>query len=394
MKALTGRLEERTRMILTGAITLALISALVVVGVKIAFGALDGGYELQGRFTAAGQGLIPGSDVKVRGVDIGEVKRIELVNGKALVTVRIQDGQRVPRSTRAVVRPKTLFGEKFVDLELGDGESSGPYLRDGDFFEKTLGGFELEQVLAEAYPVLEAVDPIELATVLGTLADSGHDLGPVINRQIVNGEKVFDVGAAHAEDTRQFLRDLALLSDELADRADDVVGAAVDLNEALPPLNERGDELATLLDDASRLSGDLADVLEANRSFLRKGVTEGGKGLQVLFDERARIGPLVTGLRQYIQTLTEVIRLPLEDGTLAAAVKGITGGDAALLIQGHPPGESDEGTDGLPPVTIPNLPPVTLPGVTVPTVPGQVPAPGAQAEQDQNIGDVIRGLFR
>ncbi|MGH2685473.1 MAG: MCE family protein, partial [Actinomycetota bacterium] len=313
------RLTERRRWILTGVITLSLLAALVVLGVSIAFGALDGGYQLVGRFDAAGQGLVAGndgSDVQIRGVDVGHVADIELVDGAAVVTVTMDEGQRVPRDTLAVIRPKTLFGEKFVDLELEpEAERDGPFLQPGDEFTDTLGGFELERVLADAYPILEAIDPADLGVVLGELADAGRGLGPVINRSIVNFATLTRLQVEHDDDIRQFLRDLALLSDELGDRADDLVAGAEDLNVALPPLNERADELNVLLREAARLSGGVADVLENNRGFLRKNVTEGGKALQVLSDERANIQPLVTGLRQYVQTLAEVIGLPLGDGT-------------------------------------------------------------------------------
>ena len=395
MRALTGRLTERRRWILTGAITLALLSALVVFGVSYAFGALEGGYELVGRFDAAGQGLVAGndgSDVQIRGVDVGRVADIELVDNDAIITVKMKDGQRVPRQVRAVIRPKTLFGEKFIDLEMEpEAERDGPFMEEGDEFEETLGGFELERVLSDAYPILEAIDPAELGIVLGELADAGSGIGPNINRSIVNFGTLSRLQVENDAETRQFLSDLALLSDELADRADDLVAGARDLNVALPPLNERSDELAVLLQQTARLSGDVADVLENNRSFLRKNVTEGGKSLQVLFDERGQIRPLVTGVRQYVQTLAEVIRLPLGDGTRLAAVKGITGGDVAAILVGQAAGQAALGLPAAPlplpdlPVDVPPLP--AVPDLPVPTTPEVV------SNESSDIGDLLGELF-
>src|SRR3546814_1507109 len=149
-------LTHRRRDMLTGAIALVLLSAAATIGIKASFGAFDGGYELSGRFDAAGQGLLPGSDVKVRGVNIGEVDGIRLVDGAAEVTLRIHDGEQVPVDATAIIRPKTLFGEKFVDIEPDDAEESGPFLDDGGVISDTQGGFELEAVLADAYPLLKA----------------------------------------------------------------------------------------------------------------------------------------------------------------------------------------------------------------------------------------------
>ena len=118
----------RRQNMLTGAIALLLMVSTIAVGVKAAFGAFDGGYKLVGTFSAAGQGLLPGSDVKVRGVNIGAVRSIELKDGKAEVTLRIKDGEQVPKAAIARVRAKTLFGEKFIDIDLSEAdEAKGPF---------------------------------------------------------------------------------------------------------------------------------------------------------------------------------------------------------------------------------------------------------------------------
>ncbi|MDX6232476.1 MAG: phospholipid/cholesterol/gamma-HCH transport system substrate-binding protein, partial [Nocardioidaceae bacterium] len=295
-------------------------------------GSLRDVYHLDASFASAGQGLITQSDVKVHGVNIGRVNGVKLREGRALVRLEIDSDEKIPVDAKATIRPKTLFGEKFVDIAPGDQEASGPYLSGGDEIEHTLGGFELEKVLTDAYPLLQALDPAELVVVVDELAKSGQGLGESINRSIVNGQKLTDINVRHDADTRQFLSDLANLSDELAGRADDLVAGARDLNVALPTINDNADDLTTLLDQTARLSGDLADILDANRGFLRKSVTEGGKAIQVLSDDRDQLIPLVIGLHQYAQTLAEVIRLEVGDGTLMAAVKGLLGGDACGVV--------------------------------------------------------------
>ena len=325
-------LTERRRHILTGAVSLLLVFSFITVGIKAAFGAYRGGYKIVGEFEAAGQGLIPGSDVKIRGVNVGQVKNVELVGRKALVTMRIEDGEDIPTTAAAVIRPKTLFGAKFVDIDPGEGEGKGPYLEAGDRIERTLGGFELERVLADAFPLLEAIEPDELLTVVTELANAADDVGPSINRQIINSERLTDISARHDADTRQFLHDLALLAEELGGSADDLVAGARDLNVALPTINERGPELRTLLEQAARLSGDLADVLDANRAFLRKNVVQGGKTIELLYEHRTDVVPLVVGLRRYVQTLSQAIRIEVGDGTLMAAVKGLLGGDSCAVL--------------------------------------------------------------
>jgi phospholipid/cholesterol/gamma-HCH transport system substrate-binding protein len=330
------RLTKHVQQAIVGLIGLSLFAAATTIGVQWSFGYYDDTYRLTGTFDAAGQGLQSGSDVKLRGVNIGHVAGVELVRGRALVKMDIEAGERVPASSKAVVRPKTLFGEKFVDVVPDGGEAHGPFLHAGDEFAETLGGFELERVLADAYPILKAIDPAELATVVSNLAEGGRGLGPDINRTIVAFRAIADVWARHDGDTRLFLDDVAKLTGELETRADDLVAGAGDLNEALPVITDHADDLTTVLDQAARLSGDLADVLDHNRGFLTKSATMGADAMNALYERRARIGPLITGLRQYVQTIAEATGIPLDDGTVMARVRAILGGD--------PCGRQDPGT--------------------------------------------------
>ncbi len=341
MRALAS---ERNRNMISGAIGILIVVSLTTLGIKASFGAFDGGYQLQGEFAAAGQGLLSGSDVKIRGVNVGEVKNIRLVDNRAQITLRIEDDTQVPVTAQAVIRPKTLFGEKFVDILPGDDELSGPYLGDGDEITDTLGGFELEQVLSDTFPVLEAIDPAELATILDELATSADGLGPNINRSIVNSAVLSELAVSNDAEFRQFTTDLALLAEELEIIAPDLVAGARDLNVALPTLNARSDQLDEALTQTARLARDVADIFEANESFTTNALTDGSRNVQVLFDRRSQIQPLLLGVTQYTQTLSEAIRIEVGDGTMMAAVKNLVSVQALAggLEPPVDPGETDE----------------------------------------------------
>lgn len=88
-------------------------------------------YEVKVPFNEATQ-LAEQSDVRISGVNVGKVQKIELApNGKqALATVAI-DAQYapIPQSTRAILRTKTLLGETYIELTPGSRE--GKELADG-----------------------------------------------------------------------------------------------------------------------------------------------------------------------------------------------------------------------------------------------------------------------
>jgi phospholipid/cholesterol/gamma-HCH transport system substrate-binding protein len=88
-------------------------------------------YEVKIPFTEATQ-LAEQSDVRISGVNVGKVQKIELSpNGKrALATAAIDDRYApLPESTRAILRTKTLLGETYIELTPGSRE--GPEMADG-----------------------------------------------------------------------------------------------------------------------------------------------------------------------------------------------------------------------------------------------------------------------
>jgi phospholipid/cholesterol/gamma-HCH transport system substrate-binding protein len=87
-------------------------------------------YQVKVPFTEASQ-LAEQSDVRISGVDVGKVESIELgPNGhESIALLNIDDKYApLPRSTRALLRTKTLLGETYV--ELTPGSKNEPPLED------------------------------------------------------------------------------------------------------------------------------------------------------------------------------------------------------------------------------------------------------------------------
>jgi phospholipid/cholesterol/gamma-HCH transport system substrate-binding protein len=88
-------------------------------------------YEVKIPFREATQ-LAEQSDVRISGVNVGKVQRIELApDGKHALAVTAIDARYapLPESTRALLRTKTLLGETYIELTPGSRE--GPELADG-----------------------------------------------------------------------------------------------------------------------------------------------------------------------------------------------------------------------------------------------------------------------
>jgi phospholipid/cholesterol/gamma-HCH transport system substrate-binding protein len=311
-------LTERTFRVLSGLIAVLLFSSAVLLGAKFAAGATKPVYHVQGTFSAAGQGLLSGSDVKIHGVNVGKVSTIRLVGGRARIRLTIDKAEKIPVDAEAIIRPKTLFGEKFVDIAPGADEATGPFLKDGDTIKHTLGGFEFERVLSDVYPILKSFKPEELGTIISTLARGGEGTGANVNHSFHNLATIASAQADNVKETQQFIDDLAALSDTLAAKADATAQGIHDAHVALPVLNARSAEFTQALSSLSRMTGDVADLLENNKPLLHKLATEGGKPLAAIDAKIGQLPATVTGLRQFFETLAESgIGVPYGNGTVA-----------------------------------------------------------------------------
>jgi virulence factor Mce-like protein len=132
----------------------------------------------------AGNQLQEASDVKVRGVIVGDVREVRASAEGATIELAIKPAylDQIPADVSARLLPKTLFGERFVSLELPE-QPGHQRLADGDVIgqDRSSNAIELQRVIDDMLPLLQAVEPQDLSYTLGAVADalrgSGDDLG-------------------------------------------------------------------------------------------------------------------------------------------------------------------------------------------------------------------------
>src|SRR2546428_8891649 len=105
------------------------------------------GYEFKASFAEATQ-LAQEADVRISGVTVGKVKKIELGDdGRTQATIELsQKYAPLPSDARAILRQKTLLGETYV--ELTPGTKGAPLLpEDGKLATKNVAStVELDEI--------------------------------------------------------------------------------------------------------------------------------------------------------------------------------------------------------------------------------------------------------
>lgn len=138
---------------------------------------------------ASGLQLPTRADVKVRGVIVGEVTNVKARpgGGGATLTLGIDPGKigEIPANVTASILPKTLFGEKYVELNVPESASS-QHLVAGDRITQTQLPIELEKVLNDLYPLLTAIEPAQLNYTLNALANALDGRGAKLGQTLTD----------------------------------------------------------------------------------------------------------------------------------------------------------------------------------------------------------------
>ena len=126
------------------------------------------------------------ADVKIRGVRVGEVLSAEPRGDGVDLTLGIFPSQRdlIPADVTARILPKTLFGEKYVALQVPDSPSARS-IQAGDVIRESRVAIEVEKVLSDLYPLLRTVQPAQLNYTLTALATALEGRGEKLGENFV-----------------------------------------------------------------------------------------------------------------------------------------------------------------------------------------------------------------
>jgi phospholipid/cholesterol/gamma-HCH transport system substrate-binding protein len=223
---------------------------------------LGGGYAVAADFEDSG-GIFVNAEVTYRGVEVGRVTDMQLVDDGVRVELRIDPGSDpIPADAEAVVATRSAVGEQYVILRpTSDGE---PYLQDGDVIpqERTSIPVPVEQMLLNLDEFVGSIDQENLRIVIEELGKafegSGDDLGRLIDngdlllaraqeslpqtlQLITDGQTVLETQNESRSAIRSWAEDLRLFTDTLVDMDPDlrsIVVNAPDAGEALEGLVE------------------------------------------------------------------------------------------------------------------------------------------------------------
>ena len=272
-------------------------------------------YTLEAEFQTA-QAVVPGQGqtVNIAGVKVGDIGRVELEDGRAVVEMKLKDEYRgrVFRDATILLRPKT--GLKDMYLQLDPGSPRSGEIPDG-------GRIPVSNTLPDVNPdeVLASLDHDTRAYLQVLLSAGGEALGD----------------PASASDLRSTLRrfeptarDVRRITAELAERRRNVRRVVHDFRLLTEELGAHDDQLAALVDSANANFGALArqdsslraalrelpPTLETARDSLGKAddlASELGPTFRELLPAARNLAPALRDVRPFLRDTEPIIRRQL-----------------------------------------------------------------------------------
>ena len=170
-----------------------------------------------------GTQLVVPADVKLDGILVGRVSDASTNGDATKLTLQISKSQidTIPPDVVARILPKTLFGEKYVDLIVPPGSqaSKSHHLEPGAVIpqDRSTTAIELQKVFNDLIPMLRALKPAELAITLSNLATALHDRGDALGHNL---ELVNTYFTKFNTDLPNFDHDISALADVASNYAD------------------------------------------------------------------------------------------------------------------------------------------------------------------------------
>jgi phospholipid/cholesterol/gamma-HCH transport system substrate-binding protein len=214
-----------------------------------------------------GNQLRTGADVKLRGLIVGEVRGIEPEGDHAVLDLAMDPDQieKIPGNVTARLLPKTLFGERYVALQTPSVPSGR--LREGSVIgqDRTSSAVEIEQVLDDLMPVLQAVQPEKLSATLTAMSTALKGQGEDFGDTLVDLGQYLGRLEPSLPDLRANIQKLAQVADTYATAGPELVAALRDLTVTTQTVVEQRGQLSDLYSTLTNASIDLGNFLAANK---------------------------------------------------------------------------------------------------------------------------------
>ena len=215
-------------------------------------------------FTEAG-GLKPDDEVRIAGVKVGKVTDVALDGAQVKVSFKVK-GAWLGDKTSAVIKIKTLLGQKYLALDPVGGKTLEPGTTIPK--ERTLAPYDVLDAFRDLSSTVDQIDTQQLAKSFDTISQTLAGTPDEVKGALSGLSQLSDTIAKRDGQLAQLLANTKTISQTLADRDAELTKLLNDGNELLDEISQREQAISTLLTGAQQLSVQLQGLVNDNNAQL------------------------------------------------------------------------------------------------------------------------------
>jgi phospholipid/cholesterol/gamma-HCH transport system substrate-binding protein len=218
-------------------------------------------------------GLREGDDVRMAGVRVGRVEKIDLDGKLAKVSFVVQQEQRLYGNTVASVTYQNIVGQRYLGLSLGK-EGTPDLLPPGSVVpsERTEPSFDVTALLNGYEPLFSLFNPRDADNLTKAVIESLQGDTSSLATLVSQTTTLTETFAGRDQDLGGVITNLNKVVGNLAAQNDNLDGVITQTGDMVSELDRRRPELVssvgTLARVLGRLSASAADVYPAAREFI------------------------------------------------------------------------------------------------------------------------------
>ncbi len=289
-------------------------------------------HEYEAIFTNATM-LEKGDDVRVAGVNVGEVKKVEHYRRTmAKVTFKVDSGVKLTTVSQANIRFLNLVGDRYMSLQEGTGAKDAKVLADGATIpqQRTEPALDLTVLFDGFKPLFQALTPDQVNELSMNLVQVLQGEGGTVKSLLDHTASLTSTLADRDQLIGDVVSNLTQTLKTVDDRHQQLSSLIVELKDWMTNLAKDRDTIGSSLDNISQLTVAVADLLRRGRPLVKEDIAalealskllnkkENRANLASLLDrmpkmmvDQTRTGTYGAWYQYYVCGVSARIRLPI-----------------------------------------------------------------------------------
>ncbi|MDT5086371.1 MAG: phospholipid/cholesterol/gamma-HCH transport system substrate-binding protein [Mycobacterium sp.] len=235
-------------------------------------------------------GLRAGQFVRASGVEVGKVKKIELVEGDKRIRVdfTVDRSVQLYQSTTAQIRYLDLIGNRYLELKRGEGDGADKIMPAGGFIplSHTQPALDLDALIGGFKPLFRALDPEKVNNIATSIITVFQGQGGTINDILDQTAQLTSRIAERDEAIGEVVKNLNVVLDTAVKHRKDFDETVDNFEKLITGLNNNAEPLAAGIANISNGAGTVGDLLADNRTLLHKTLNYLEPIQQPIIDQR------------------------------------------------------------------------------------------------------------